>query len=227
VERDQNLDFDWNWGFRVGAGVDLACKTGWTSEIDWTRYHNHTTTTDGPNSAKWTLHFDTIDGIFGRNFWVGHCFNLKPFAGLRFARITQKVNTDLETAVGTAVVATTNHDSQKFWGLGPQLGLEADWYLAKGFSLYGNLDAAILYGHTKTRFEDVSASTTAADSCDARGSSSAYPLVFDVGFGLRWEFKYLLVHAGLEHHHYENYNRIGGYGDLNLYGLNFGAALRF
>ena len=152
-QSDKDIDFEWGLGFRVGAGVDWPCS-GWDFAVYWTHYNGDGDGRDGHNHADWWLHFNVYDAVFGRKFWVGSCVDLRPFTGLRYAQIKQGLRTSLETdiiaATGSSVAFSSIKDKQKLWALGPELGLEANFYFAHRWSIYGNIAGAALYGHTKT-----------------------------------------------------------------------------
>src|SRR5581483_1145581 len=229
-ERDKNIDFDWDWGFRVGTGYDFFCN-GWDVEVDWTWFHDKGHRRSNDSHAHWWLHYNTVDAIFGRKFWVGSCVRLRPFTGLRYAGIRQHLRTHLETTFVTfaedSLIKTRRKDIQKFWGVGPELGLQADCYFARGGSVYGSLTGAILFGHSKTKFKGNNSSTDIARLCSGGSSTGLSESVYDVDLGIRWEKRYMTVHAGLEYHHYSDFNQIGCCSDLNLYGVNFGLSRRY
>ncbi len=230
-EHDKNIDFDWDPGFRVGIGYESNCSA-WGADVYWTRFYQSGDSHSGPNHADWSLHFNTVDGIFGRKFWVGSCFDLRPFAGLRYALINQRLETHLETNVvssagTTSLILTNNHDRQRFWGIGPELGLQADWYFACGWSVYGTIDEAILYGNFRTHFNDSTTSTVETNTCHSNAEAQTCQGVFDVGIGARWENRYITLQAGLEHHGYSDFNQIGFFGNLNLFGANFSASFHY
>lgn len=227
-QSDKEPDFAWDPGVRVGLGYDFI--NGSDVGFYWTHFHQHTSTRDGLNRAKWDFHYDTIDARIGRKFWIACCFDVKPFAGFRYAQINQHLDTNLVTTFispPTVLITTTTRDRQKFWGFGPQAGFQTDWYFACGFSLYGTLDGGILYGHFRTKFDDEDAITTAISSCDSLGYSCASLLVMDVGVGVRWEGQYVTLQAGLEHHRYSDFNQLGCSGSLDLFGANIGVGIHY
>jgi hypothetical protein len=230
TEHDKDIDFEWGVGVRVGMGMDFPC-TGWDTAIYWTHFNADGDGHDHNNHAHWLMHFNVGDAILGRRFWIGSCVNLRPFTGVRYAQIKQKLRTRLETQIiattGQSIVNTRLNDKQSFWGFGPELGLEADFYIGHRWSLYGSLAGAILYGHTNTKFNDTDSFALADNICEATSESCSNQMVLDVGVGIRYEFKYLTLQAGLEHHNYFDYNHIGCCGDLNLYGANVSAAVHF
>ena len=230
LEHDKDINFEWAPGVRVGIGIDWPCS-GWDIALYGTYYGGEGDGHDLHNYADWWVHFNVADAIIGRKFWVGRCVDLRPFAGMRYAQISQRLRTNLTTniisATGTSITKTTIKDKQKFWGLGPELGLEADFYFGCGWSLYGTLDGAVLYGHTKTSFDDIDSFVLTNNTCNATGESCDIQWVLDLGLGIRWEFRHLTLQAGVEHHNYFDYNAIGCCGDLNLFGGNVSVAVHF
>lgn len=229
-EKDEDIDFRWRPGFRVGMGADWPCS-GWDVGAYWTYIHLIGRAHHHHNRALWSMYYNTGDAVFGRKFWVGHCVNLKPFAGLRYAQISQRLLSSLQTniiaATGQSIVTTTMNDRQKFWGLGPELGLEANFYFSKNWSLYGNLSGAILYGHTTATFDDKDSFALTDNICNATSTSGSNQTVLDFGLGVRWEVKHFTFQAGLEDHNYFGFNHIACSGNLNLYGANVSAAVHF
>jgi opacity protein-like surface antigen len=230
TEENEDIDFEWGPGFRIGLGGDWPCS-GWDVGVFWTRFFGEGQAHHEHNRADWRLHFDTLDAVLGRKFWVGKRVDLRPFVGLRYAQIKQKLHTHLRTniiaATGNSTVTSTIKDRQGMWAFGPELGLEADFYFGRGWSIYGNLDGAILYGHTKTRFDNTDTFALADNICNSTSASCSNQKVLDVGIGIRWEIKYFTFQGGLEQHTYFDYNGIGCCGDLNLFGCNLSAAVHF
>ncbi len=102
---------------------------------------------------RWNLNLNVLDLDFGRSFSWGKVFFLRPFAGLRAAWIYQHMHVEygggifanglnfnmlnlaaLESTFGKDNIAMRNN----FFGIGPQLGIEPQVNLGKGFRLYGS-----------------------------------------------------------------------------------------
>lgn len=229
-EKDEDIDFDWGLGVRLGMGIDWPCS-GWDIAGYWTHFNGKGGGEDGRNHADWWLHYNVADAVLERKFWVGRCVSLKPSFGLRYAQIKQGLRTRLVSnlifSTGTGIARSRINDKEKFWGLGPELGVEANFYLGHRWSLYGNLGGAMLYGHTKTIYNDEDLLRLGNAICEATSTSCANQLVLDFGLGIRWEFRHLTLQAGLEDHDYFAFNHIGCCGNLNLYGANVSATIHF
>jgi hypothetical protein len=255
--RGQDPRFKWDPGFRLGAGYEFA--SGWDVAVFWTRFHSsssrhHRNQYEFTNSHKlrWKLDFEIVDVIAGREFDLGCSFALFGFGGLRGARINQKVHTNFSGPVDdisvsssasfiTDVISTSSstsefttstvHGKNKFEGIGPLIGIEADWKFGRGFSLYANASVAVLYGDFRVRFNEESEFIDGADFTKIKRNLEGCQAVVDAGLGIRWQTnffsKIVWLQLGLEHHRYFNQNRLGSYGDLCLDGANFSAGFAF
>ncbi len=215
--------FNWRPGFRVGIGY-VSAYDEWDVGAIWTYFHSHAQRGD---QVRWNIDFGIVDVLAGYRVRLSPCFTLRPFAGLRGARINQK----LRIQSSTLDLIVDNNSKQNFWGLGPLLGLEADWGLGCGFSLYSNGSISWLYGNSHLKLIESDTSTDAINYCDVRKHLNATLVSADVGVGVRWQTclcqnRLLVLQCGLEHHHYFDYNRICD-GDLSFDGINFSAGIEF
>ncbi|MBX7065937.1 MAG: hypothetical protein K1X28_01780 [Parachlamydiales bacterium] len=246
-------DFDWNWGFRVGASYDTPYD-GWDLSSYWTDFHHkthdsiHTSGDPDPNdittgsgtgtfisplwiaklfsapglmnvaSAKWKLGLDLIDLELGRRFLVSQYLSLRPFIALRAGWIHQQYRLFFQTpninlsptsippsgeGNGREIVALMRNN---FWGIGPRVGLNSQWLLGKGFSVYGNAAFSLLTGRFKVRYKlmdqkpvltrsitvvgmnlQVNSSPAFNDSFENSNRVSSVSSIADLGLGLRWD----------------------------------------
>ncbi len=256
----KNLEFDWNCGFRLGTGYNIP-RDGWDITLDWTHIHNeahgsvhagheslfetyvntaNVNTTGTHFHGKWHNHLDQIDLNLGREFLVGKHLAIRPNGGMRTAWIHQKYAIDYDFSSGPDQDVDLKN---RFWGFGFVGGIDSDWRLGAGFSIYGNADLAILLG-----FFDVDETGKAGGSTLWKVSNSfrTGKPIFDLALGLKWN--HLFVHdslgltlkVGYEYHLYFNQNQflqsngsatldqfipIGG--DLSYQGVTFSAQLDF
>lgn len=119
--RMKSPNFNWDWGFRLGLGLNMA-HDGWDLYLNWTRFYtdSHRNVrpainefllpiflgSDGftggvaesqPKLASfakndWRMHLNELDLQLGRNFFVSKWLAVKPHAGLRSAWVRQKDN---------------------------------------------------------------------------------------------------------------------------------------
>ncbi len=191
--REKQVDFDWDWGVRVGFGGLLPRHDNWRLMLEWTHYrqHNHQsvkqnddkvifTTWVSPRTfmsfaqeaeSKWTLHYDTLDLPLGRTFKPSRTLALMPHFGLRAAWIKQDYRITYEglnvNPRDVVLVDKTNiRLNNHFHGLGLRLGLDTKWGFAKHWNFYGNFAAALLYGRFTVSDEEHSHGIGPLDAFD-------------------------------------------------------------
>ncbi|MEI8124136.1 MAG: Lpg1974 family pore-forming outer membrane protein [Parachlamydiaceae bacterium] len=231
-ERDGDIDFDWELGFSLGVGHDFDCSC-WGTSVYWTHFNEAGRGHDCNNHAKWKLRFDEVDAVWGYKLNCGSFFGFRPFFGARYAQINQSLSTHLVTEIldsstgESSIVVSIKKGDEYFWGAGPLLGFEAEFSLGCGFSVYGDLAGAFLYGNFKDKFYDSDLFTTTVNNCHSIKNTRNVLTCFDAGLGVRYEWCRVAFQLGLEHHSYFNFNHIGCCADLNLYGVNASAIVRF
>ncbi|MBA2727125.1 MAG: hypothetical protein H0U49_03015 [Parachlamydiaceae bacterium] len=243
--KGRNPHFRWDPGFRIGFGYAPACSD-WGVAAFWTHFHSHANRSENCRSEhRWKLDLDTVDVVLGYDFDLNCCVHLRPFGGVRWANIDQHLNfgqgfesrSDCSSSSSNPrgsndLNFSKTHLKQDFSGVGPLLGLEADWKIGCGFSFYISGAVSWLYGkfHINKQNSNVSADT--ASYWSERTRLDANVAATDAGLGVRWQTcifgnKQLFLQLGLEHHRYYDFNRIGNYGDLSFDGANFSAAIEF
>jgi hypothetical protein len=226
--RDAN--FEWDWGFRLGAGYELPgcpCDLG----IFWTHLNSSTGQGTARNEHRWNLEFNVVDGLYSCGYRLSPCFVIIPFGGLKYANIEQKLRThfvNTVNGVGTTSKASIKED---FWGIGPLVGIDGDWGIGCGFSFYGDISFALLYGKFHVQSNKTEVLTSAINNDDTRSHLQAIQAVIDAGLGLRYRTCVcslpVVMQLGLEHHQYFNHNQFCGYGDLYLDGVTFGVGIAY
>lgn len=184
-EKEKNPQFNWSAGFRVGFGYNSACD-GWDMTTNWTHFHNRADSSSKSSlvagedgvfhpfypawlvvdkngfidevKTNWKLRLDFVDLELGREFYVSRSLTLRPFIGLRAARIDQKYHLRGEAGKCTeeelpslAVIlpadfTTTTQMNGEYRGIGLRTGLDSEWGLGCGWSLYGQAAISLLYG---------------------------------------------------------------------------------
>lgn len=235
IETDQHPDFKWSPGFRIGADYAFTC---FVLEADWTHYKGHAKFSDGGQHGRWKIDYDTLDLIFGRRCCVAPCFYFKPFIGLRGALIHQTLTSHLETLFTTSVVNNTvitdKNDKERFWGIGPELGVEANWYLGCDFSVYGNFDFVTYYGGVKSKNYDVDIFPTTVSISNGKHNHCFSTIGTDMAIGLRWDKRWcvasevlLMLKLGLEQHRIYDFSELGSDGTLSFDGGIFEVGLGY
>jgi len=227
---DRDLNFKWNPGYRVGIGYETACK--WDISTTWTHYNSHSNGFNNGTDVHWNIDFDVIDLIAGKEIDLGSCFSLKPFAGVRGARINQRLSINTSPSIVNSFTTIDINNKQNFWGIGPLIGLEADFEIGCGFSVYSSASISWLYGDIDVTLIDSEEAVNSSSLCNVNKNLSGSLAAADAALGIRWEKCFcndnlLVLELGLEHHRYFDYNRIGGCGDLSFDGVNFSAGIEF
>lgn len=261
--RGRNPDFEWSPGVRLGTGYEFACS--WGVGVFWTHLHskangskNDFESSDSSSSSiivendvsfegnrsRWNIDFDTIDVVASYRWDYGCSVSLRPFIGLRWARIDQSLRlgshsnsisssiSSISSSVSSDFDPFSQHSKQDFKGLGPLFGVEADWSLGCGYSVYANASVAWIYGKSNSRITEINQTIDTVDFCEVSSRLDDTLTAFDAGVGVRWQTCFcsdmrLILQLGLEHHHYYNYSQIGECGDLSFDGLNFSAMIEF
>lgn len=255
--RSRDLDFKWDPGFRIGTGYEFACCCNWDIGVFWTHFHSHAhSSRNCGNKLRWNINYDVIDIIVGSKADLGACFALRPFFGLRGARIHQKVRIDnfsYSTSCYTSndyyisndcytsndyytsndFEAIKKNNKERFQGIGPIIGLEVDWNIWCDFSFYTSASISWLYGHFHIRLIDSEEFVDAVNFCKVTKRHETNLAVADAALGIRWQKCFctdtrLILQVGLEHHRYFDFNQIGGNcGDLSFDGVTFSAIVEF
>lgn len=252
----KDIGNSWDGGFRIGLGYDLPCD-GWDVAAYWTWFrttaHGHADSDfaagefllpvwgDGDKfiadsvHAKWTLNLNILDVELGREFCVSPCLSLRPFVGIRAAWVDQKYRVRNEghiVDVGDTSIDIGSeeniHMKSKFSGVGVLGGLDSEWKVGCGFSLYGEVAASILWGHFDRNTREVHTfdldveiaerdlldldATICARQKDNNGHGGCRAIT-DAALGVRWKQFFdcdriaLTLSVGWEHHCFFDQNR--------------------
>ncbi len=170
---NSHRDWKYNWGARVGAGFYLG-HDAWNLDVAWTwvkisDYKRAGVTTSGGTliplwglgsgtldfmfsqglSAVWDGDYNTIDFRLGKAYHVSRYLVLNPHFGVRGAWINQHFSVDYSGANTLPIGQSTrwvHHADNDFWGIGARAGIDTDWIVGRGFSLFGKVASSILCG---------------------------------------------------------------------------------
>jgi hypothetical protein len=167
-----NNDWDYNPGLRIGFGFYVH-HDAWNIEFDWTwlnitNYKSFNAHNSGiliplwsppiavssswtSCSASWNAHYNTLDAKLGKPYHVSRSLVLNPHFGIRAAWIDQNFSAHYGGTFGGLVNGTgaIHQGKNDFWGFGARTGVMSDWNLGKGWNLFGNIAAALLFGKFK------------------------------------------------------------------------------
>jgi hypothetical protein len=105
-------------------------------------------------SASWLLHFNNINFEVEKNFLIYKDLVLHPHFGLQGSWQIEHFNA-LYVVNSTTSLSTVNGSNslkfeQKFWGVGPRIGLDGTWQCCNHFGLFANTGLSALW----SRFND-------------------------------------------------------------------------
>ncbi len=274
--KTRTIHSDWNFGFRVGMGYNTP-HDGWDLSLSWLRLNNRGSKTIRSHSDKfvfpsrippndpiaafsfcrrahthWSVHLNQLDFDLGREFFVSKWLTLRPHFGLRTDWVHQKWNSDYNNFSSTSLPNKVKDEYlDNWWGLGVESGLDTQWGLGYGWSLFGNFAGAILYGFHdidyKTNVRPPQVSTTGSGKLVNLDSSNrvSHPIL-DMMIGVRYDHMFcndrfhLGLEIGWEHHVYFSQNQfpvfvddtspgiyVVNQGDLTYQGWTVGARFDF
>jgi hypothetical protein len=171
-------------------------------------------------NAHWKLRLNLLDLEIGHEFCATPCLSLRPFIGVRGASINEKYRIRYETIVstGASVVASVNdrvHLKNDFEGAGVRGGLDSEFDLGCGLSLYGGVAASLLYGETEIKTREVLIASpgvagTVVEVCQ-KDSTCGCRAITDAEIGVRWQKtccnRVVAFQLGWEHHFFFNQNQ--------------------
>lgn len=248
TEADTSPSFKWHPGVRLGSTFLFK---DFDFDLDWSYFPGRAFyKKDEQHYGDWKLKYNDIDFKIGYKFYPSSRFYVKPFIGLRGTWIRQTLHSYLETPKiddqETFTLTFNMHNKEKFWWIGPQLGIETNWYIGWNFNLYCTLDVVNYYGHDHANYNRVDHTPEDPDEGNPETNQTNIwtkkakfnNFALDDSFGIRWD-KYICrseydVHFNLklgfeQHRIYEFSNLAGGPGSLSLDGgiLEAGLGIRF
>lgn len=238
TESDEEPHSKWSPGFRIGAGAVYECLD---IELDWTHFNGRASLNQDEQFGNWKIKYDAVDFTIGRSFCITSCFALKPFIGVRSLRIHQHLRSHLTTIftalIGSNTVTTDKHDTENFWGVGPQIGLDAYWGLGCNFSLYGSFAVVSYYGDVKGHNCDADTFTSTVSVCHGKKKHCFSNVGTDAALGIRWDRSIELdcfcgcldffAKLGGEQHRIYDFSDLGSDGTLSLDGGVFALGVNF
>lgn len=223
-------DFDWNPGFRIGLGYGFA-ENNLDLGVFWTNYNSHTNRGGNRNRIHWNLDYNVVDVIASCEYDWSACCSFIPYGGVKYARIHQKLHNRFVSYEDRSSFPSRSRSKEDFYGFGPLFGIAGDAPIGCGFSVYGNISVAILYGSFDVHSKSRDVFDTGINENRLRSHLTACQPVVDAGFGVRWNTcvcgNEVWLQAGLEQHRYFNHNQICGYGDLSLDGASLALGLKY
>jgi hypothetical protein len=262
----KQLEFDFQSGFRVGLGVHLPSFDGWSIDVNYTRFnpqHSHSvygafyplflfqgslSVAEQGNAVAqadghWAIEFQSVDIELGKSYYLSKTLVLSPFFGLKGAWIDQHARFRYLGGFIPAGQVFRTHFKNDFKGAGPLLGTEVNWQLGGGFSLFGDIIAALIIGHFDNGQEQYQLSNSEVVHLD-HDYNLVSPVLEMVG-GVAWDRNFNKdqchygLSAGFETQYWWSQNQTEQFtddvrpiyvrqrGDLAFYGLTLRARFDF
>lgn len=215
-------DPKWRPGFRVALGLNTDYDH-WDLLLNWTWYLNHSSETharvgltagtslgfyplfpidDGGTAsyktvqASWDLTYDTLDFEMGRVFDATKTLSMRPAWGVRGVLLNQEFKDHFSGLLNVSdlnAMELRSRGKNNYWGLGPRVGSKAEWRLAYGVSILGNLSGSLLYGQSQVETRvDTLQTIGAAFGKYQDYTESFYQLVptLQMMLGVQWGFRF-------------------------------------
>jgi len=235
--------FQWDPGFKVGMAYNFPSDL-WNLQLLWTRLHTRASSeasglvggggdfTLSHEKIVWKLHYDIVDLTLDKSICICESFSLKPFIGIRYARLNQLLELDLTARdSGESVFESIN---TPLWGMGGLIGLNIDWKLGCGFKFFGMGSVSQLLGRSNARVMAPDTPTFDQEGPVSIKRNKAFSSL-DSAIGISWQTPPSCLYVvdfqlAWESHTYFNIIVAGGdldVGDINLHGVTFTANLQF
>lgn len=174
----KKMQFHYEPGFRLGFESTCACDC-WGFVLNWTHFHSKATAhfrdvdaLGNPEAvfisfwergtelyplyaaSHWKLGMDLLDFEAGHLYYVSSFMAIRPFFGLRGARITQTYSTLARSNDDGNIGESGNFISRtksraNFTALGPRCGFRIQFDLLCGWSVVGEAAASVVFGRSQ------------------------------------------------------------------------------
>jgi len=194
--------------FSTNAGSDSAANILWANEIDTT----------------WEVDLNLIDIDMGREFWTSKYLSIRPYVGIRIARIDQEFYIEQKggawLVINDANPASNGYVDMKndFKGVGVRGGLASSWNMGRGFAFFGNAAISLIYGRFNIEQNEYNRLAVAPFSKQAIMETEEHfrssKAMTDLELGLKWstlfnDCKYgFMLAIAWEHHMFFDQNQL-------------------
>jgi hypothetical protein len=155
----------------------------------------------GSAKSQYDFDYQSVDLELGRAYFVSRTLSFRPHWGLKSAWIDQQQitrytgGTANDNNLGLGVNTVHVKDDCDFWGLGPRVGVDSKWYLGCGFSIFGNVAGALLFGHFDVNHKE-RYSLLQDNRVKMSANRHAFSPNVQMQLGLRYD---TYVHCGKQH----------------------------
>lgn len=187
-------------------------------------------------TAHLNLRVDLVDVELGRAFCISQCLTLRPHIGVRAAWINQRYHVNsfgLDSDAVPVIDELIQEVNLKtdFTAAGLRGGLDSQWDLGCGFSLYGCAAVSVVYGSYDNRSQNFwqneppgsPESPSEFFDVEQKDDFCACRAITDAGLGLRWrgclcgDSLLVTLQLGWEHHLFINFNEFEDFVQLDQF----------
>jgi hypothetical protein len=239
TERHREPHWEWDSGYRVGIGYSFGGCDNYDIQLYWTHINGRAHHRRSGDRGHWKLEYDVVDLTFGQRYQMCK-FMVRPFVGVRFARIHQKLRSDLETTVTEGTLTSTLFEEirqrEHFDAVAPEVGVNTLWNFCGCWSVYGDFAFAPYYGHVHARSERTSTLPVAVTVRNLRAKRCFNSVATDSAFGIKWDTVFsgcgcsnmtFGLKLGIEAHRIYDFSDLGSDGTLTMVGGTVSAVLGF
>jgi len=103
-------------------------------------------------NANLEVDYFLLDVYLSRGSYFSGHFSYSPFAGIKASWINfkgaKKFSNDSDTSRLAANTAYLMRDNVDFWGVGPMVGMDGNYHICAGWSVFSSANLAILFGQS-------------------------------------------------------------------------------
>lgn len=205
-----DVEPDYHWGGRIGVSRDFGSGTDFGARFSWLNTNDSKTTGQPAGGALWAtwLHpngpmddndptraeasYDFEQYVFdlgaGQSLDIGKHFGLRIGAGLRYARMDQEIDILYIDDIGNDRVDISNEN--EFTGWGVRAGLDLDWRLGRGFSIFSSVAGSVLVGDFDLSLSQIDNGATVRASIKDNVRNRVVPVIeLRAGIGYEYQLK--------------------------------------
>lgn len=224
----RNLEFRQASGVRIGLGYLFS--SGWDLTGNYTYFRNTASafaqepdggnlwaTRSHPNvnqeaetaAASGDFDYDVFDLEAGYGYRFNESVAIRPFGGIRWANIDQKLNVRYDGRDFDDALVSNNLTMD---GFGFRLGMDGYWHLGHGWSLFGRTAGSVMYGEFNSRLLETNFS--GADTIvNVRDHYIQAVPVLETSLGGAWQYENVQFAAGYELNNWFNLGNRSMFGD--------------
>lgn len=186
---------NWGWGFMVEGSYHF--NTGNDINLNWYHYNVGQPTTLSTSyynvgANNYNPQWDQVDVEMAQQIDFSDMKNMRLHAGVNYSRVKSNLSTRYTEPVSGAIAANNGSPiavNQWFSGFGPRFGMDLNYGLGNGLSMYGDTAASLMAGTFSKRVA-ISPPATGGGTSDRFQNTSATNLVPELEgkLGLKYDY---------------------------------------